>query len=247
MTDILYQRAGRLAPSGTISDEDLALINHYALRALSREDVIVRSALVANDQVDSYFTRFSKGALDLIAQMLPGTPVMRNHGTWSSDDLPVGIWFRSDVEERDGANWVRGWFYMVREPLTDSIGARMDGGVIREVSLSWMMRAIDVKCSICGRNEMDPLCDHVPGLDYNGALCVWDMTNVRSVEEASLVWKGGQYGTKIEMPDGSEKRITLMQRSATRRAAHAAATPAGGTSLETWFKRTSLEDWFSAG
>lgn len=230
----------RLQPAGTpVTPAALDAINQHALVPLAAEDVIVRGALVANDQVDSYYTQFTADALRQVATMLPGKPVMRNHdgSVDNSLGLPVGKWYAATVEQRDGVTWARGLFYMVRDPETDSLARRMDAGIINEVSLAWYIG--EMQCSICNRDPMDPMCAHAPGVMYDGQLCVAMMPSVRSVEEASLVWKGGQYGTAIEMPDGPEKRMAnRLERLASKRAAAA-------NSWDLWWRNATREskDW----
>ena len=251
MCDDQRLRGERQAPmsraAAQVSDEDMGLINVYALRALSPEDVIVREALVCNDQPDSYDTQFTRAALDQVARMLPGSPVLRNHSTFGADDLPVGIWFSARTEERDGVYWVIARFYMIREPLTESIAARMDGGVVREVSVSWWMDRSALSCSICGNFPFADACTHTPGDTYGGRKCVTVMNAVESVEEASLVWKGGQYGTAI-LAGEQEQRVSLMARLARKRGSSGAPAVAQVDAMTAWWNDPlyRMRPWFKS-
>lgn len=249
----VMQRSAKLARATQVGDEDLALINVYALRPLLAADIIVRDALVVNDQPDSYNTQFTALALAQIAAMLPGSPVLRNHSSYQSEDLPIGIWFKAWVEVRDNISWVAARFFMIREPLTESIAMRMDGGIIREVSLSWWMDRSALQCSICGNYPFSETCDHMPGEAYGERTCVTIMNAVESVEEASLVWKGGQLGTSIEMPDADDmqaERATLMQRIAGKRKLVVVppAPEVEKNALEEWWDNPhpALRAWFTS-
>lgn len=244
------------APGGGISNDDLAVLNEYALRSLTPADVIVRDARIANNMPDSYNTQFTENALEKIVKLMPGAPVMRNHVTYGVDGLPVGRWFRCwNERDEDGTYWTAARMYMLREPLTDSLALRMDGGVLSEVSLSWWMSREAMRCSICGRIPLSDGCEHFPGEDYNGRKCVTQMLDVDEVDEGSLVWKGGQYNTKIMLADGDDdeddvtsSRFMLVQRLARRAAHRKSAAPAVVDPMQAWWDANrpagSLQEWF---
>lgn len=243
----LYQRAAAIeAPDGGASEAALKLINALGLpRAATADELIVRAALVANNLPDAYDTVFSDAALEQVAGMLPGNPLMRNHVAWEAEALPVGRWFDAAVVEIDGVRWVRASFYMARDPEGESLVRRMDTGIVREVSLAWWVAS--VRCNICGRDLRDDGCAHLPGELYDGRKCLGVMQEIASVDECSLVWKGGQFGTKIM----ADERAMLVQRLAAKRGKQRPGCPPG-ESLEQWFNRTAapsaeLVEWFKAG
>lgn len=263
----LAQRRVRLTletRAASPSEDTMAAINRYTLRTLEPADVITFSALIANDQVDSYSTQFTRGALEQIAALLPGNKVMRNHSAWLAIDMPVGVWYASGTLERAGIGWARGDFYMPRDDETETLASRIQAGAIDEVSLAWYLDAM--VCSICQRDMLDEDsgCPHVPGVAYSGRVAVGIMPTIRSVDEASLVWKGGQYGTTIMDPDGDQDqepdaddvpapgtrrtihRHTLMHRMAAKRAAHQKSgrdrAPAGLDELFAPVPGPSLDD-----
>ena len=246
---VLYRRSAAIErpTQQEVSAADMDLINVFALRALAPDDVIVREALVCNDLPDAYDTQFARYALDQVSQMLPGAPLLRNHATFTADDLPVGVWYRAALEQRDDALWTRAAFYMVREPLTESIATRMDGGVVREVSLSWWMARNAMTCSICGKAMFGEQCTHVPGEAYGDRTCIVVMQKIEGVDEASLVWKGGQYGTAILDAQGQERGETLGARIAAKRAARIGdgAQAPSRTLASWWGDRGSHEAWRS--
>lgn len=215
-------RLERVAPD-LVTDELMALINTRAIVELKPEDIVVRSALVCNDQPDSYLTQFTKGALRQVAEQIVGMKVMRNHNTWASEDLPVASWIQAGVvrapfeKSPDGkASFVRAIYYMSRLGDVHGLAARIDAGIIDEVSLSWYPVAFE--CSVCGKDPYGIDCQHAMGKEYGGKVAYALMPGVRSVIEASLVWKGGQYGTTIDLPGRTAEKFdtmeTLMARAA---------------------------------
>lgn len=269
LDDLLLFRTGTLSrdmePDGDEVDPEALVAKINALdpappRALAASDVRIYCALVANDQVDAYYTRFSLQALEQVARGIVGMPALRNHNSWQSGDLPVARWFAGEVVNIGGVNWARCWNYMsasADDYEARLLGARIDAGILREVSLSWYQDSM--KCSICGRSLWGSDCPHMPGVtdDASGQMCVGEMDSIRSVEEASLVWKGGQYGTEIEPADRTSEtkartmqRVTLTQRIASKRSAQPAS--AGGSELDAWLAdykvaADTLEDFFKAG
>jgi len=217
LDDLLIRTAPISERAAAADASALAKINALGPPApLTAADVVIRGALIANDQVDAYATRFTPEALQQIAAMIVGQPMMRNHVTYSAEALPVARWFDAEPVTIDGINWVRAWFYMMTaDEETASLLARIDGAVIREVSLAWWLGGMT--CSICDQDAFGDACPHLPGEKYAGIACVGVMGSIRSVEECSLVWKGGQYGTKIEMAEARDARLTLVRRIAQKR------------------------------
>lgn len=223
------------------------------------DNVVIFSALVANDQVDSYSTRFSVSALSQISERLAGAPGLRNHSTYQSSDMPVMRWFDGAQASRDGVSWARGWSYMSSAP--EAVTARelanaIDLAIINEVSLSWWQDGL--RCSICGKDmwAMDDeghyVCTHNPGQSYNGEVCVGEMDSIREIAECSLVWKGGQYGTQLESPGARSQQDveTLVQRIARKRSTVPA--PAGESELDLYLGQmvrtpSEFEAWYNAG
>lgn len=128
------------------------------------------------------------------------------------------------------------------------LAARIAAGVLREVSLSWYQDGMT--CSVCGMDMWGKNCPHIPGEQYESGTCVGIMEHIKCVEEASLVWKGGQYGTEVE-PVGRDmpvQRASLVQRIASKRSARPAS--AGESDLQRWFRDDpvqTLEAFFKAG
>ena len=69
----------------------------------------------------------------------------------------------------------------------------IDGGIYREVSISWRYRG--GKCSICG--EEIRTCSHSPGQKYDHKRCYFWIENVLEVLEGSLVYRGADKNAEL--------------------------------------------------
>ena len=182
-----------------VTDADLALINQYVPDGEPRatlDDVYVRSAMVCNDMVDHYSTRFTPDALRQIATLLPCANVMRNHNEWQSGDLPIGrIYFAELVTDPQGVNWVRAKFYWEKgTEHGDAMARKIALGIWREVSLSWWMESFTN--NIDGKPfDESP---YYPGQELpDGQTVIGIMDDVVEVNEVSIVARGGQKNTSM--------------------------------------------------
>jgi hypothetical protein len=183
---------------GTASESDLAAINALPgmLSPLTADEIFVRSCDAINTRPLFNGLVVPEESVRKIAALAFDHPIQRNHDTYTSEGLPVGRIFSSTmVTDDQGDPCNRQRFYMVREPLTESLVRRMDGGVLREVSISFAHDLLE--CSICNTDLWD--CSHVTGEDYEGQKCVASVKGVTEYYETSLVWAGMAQGTSIKM------------------------------------------------
>jgi len=182
-----------------ISDDLLALVNQYAPAGeamLTAEDVYVRSAMVCNDIVDHYSTRFTERALGQIVELLPGVNMMRNHNEYASSDLPVGRFIKAELVRDGGRTFVRAWFYYLKgDEFGDQMERYIRSGIWREVSISWWMKSFT--CDVDGKPVGES--SYYPGQELtDGRTVVGIMDDVVEVNEVSLVARGGQKETSIK-------------------------------------------------
>lgn len=62
-----------------LSDGELALINAQALRPMAADEVFAFKLAACDNQVDRDHERFTDGALDKLAELYVGKPVLRDH------------------------------------------------------------------------------------------------------------------------------------------------------------------------
>ena len=192
----LARRAATLGDDqASQNDADLAAINALSSTRLKWEDVFVRSMYLCSDQpCETDWSRFTPRALEQIVQLVVGQSVISGHDRRS---LPLARFFKAAVVQRSGgeaglsSQWVRAWFYWLRETsgATDLL-LNIDGGIYREVSIAWRYR--HWKCSICGQE--DGICHHRPGELVGNERCLRIIDEVLDVLEGSLVYKGADAG-----------------------------------------------------
>lgn len=195
----LWRGKGTINASRAVSDmaAELALVNRWVpggAPAATEADVYLCSAMVCNDQVDSYSTRFTPDALQSIARMLPGTMVCLSHDDWRMESV-VGRCYAADVVTVDGVQWTLArWYWERGTEDGDAMARKINLGVWREVSLSWWMSSFTN--SIDGKDfDESP---YYPGQVLNdGQTVIGIMDGVEEVNEFSLVPRGGQMNTNM--------------------------------------------------
>jgi hypothetical protein len=187
--------------AGAEDSEQMRLINNLSSRELARDQVYIRSMYLCSSQVcETDWCRFSPRALEQIAEKVVGESVLAGHDKHS---LPVARFFKATAVERpevpdpetgEPTRWVRAWFYWLKETQgARDLALNMDGGIYREVSISWRYRG--GRCSVCG--EPTHACPHVPGEIYDGVRCFTWIEEVVDVLEGSLVYRGADRRTAI--------------------------------------------------
>lgn len=222
MPPAIVSRATQLeTPSDgqTVDDvENMALINQLANTPLSRGQVYIRSMYLCSSQLcESDWCRFTTRALDSICRKVVGQSVLAGH---DKRTLPVARFFkaalveRPEVPEADSGKptlWVRAWFYWLKGTHgADDLALNMDGGIYREVSISW--RYSGGHCSICGKPMRS--CPHQAGEVYDNQVCYTWIENILDVLEGSLVYKGADRETAIagEHQPRFESQPTALER-----------------------------------
>jgi hypothetical protein len=206
------------------SQEDeahMGLINRLAQTPLERSQVYIWSMYLCSSQMcETDWCRFSERALGQICEKVVGESVLAGHDKRS---LPVARFFKATVVDRpevpdpdtgQPTRWIRAWFYWLKETQgARDLALNMDGGIYREVSISWRYRG--GRCSTCGRAQH--ACAHVPGETYDGQPCYTWIDEIVDVLEGSLVYRGADRETGIAgehdlapMPQGSALERMLL-------------------------------------
>lgn len=185
--------------------QHLPAINRYANAELSADDVLVMGMYLCNTARDFYYSRFSRKALDEVAELTPGRPVQASH-TYGLGmlGLPLARYFDADVVQlekrgwsKKDSHWTKCLYYTVNDEEGQRIYNRVRTGVWKEVSIGW--RCADATCSIC--NESILSCGHEPGEVYErGGMCEYEFNGITGVLEGSFVFAGGQKDTSTFIP-----------------------------------------------
>lgn len=171
---------------------------------------------MANDQPSrDGRVEIERAALQALVPMYLGQPLMRNHMTYASEDLPVGVVFDTSAGVRpDGTFALAGEAYFAKTPTGNEIVENIDVRVYREVSIAVFFASMC--CSVCGVNVLAEYCEHAIGKEYGGKVCRIRYGNPRVVDELSIVWKGRLVGTqmfKARFPNALEAEDVLTLRA----------------------------------
>jgi len=190
------EQLGEIGPytigeSRAADDGEMNLINQWALKPLTREDVAVFTMQLCNNLVDRHFSRFPDDELVRIAKMVPGIPLMESHDT--ARRLPRGTFFRAETRALGKMKIaVIADFFILRTTQNANFIENLQGGIYRQTSIGFQFNLPE--CSICGKDLRT--CDHVPGQEYKGVLCVYIMHGC-DVFEGSIVPVASQQGTVV--------------------------------------------------
>lgn len=166
-----------------LGDGELALINAQALRPLGAEEVFAFKLAACDNQVDRDFERFTDRALDKLAELYVGKPVLRDHA-WLDGSQTARV-YAAGVEDAGESRRLVLRCYMPRTGGTAETIAAIESGVLRECSVG--VRMGKSVCSICGADQFEAMCRHYPGREYDGKLCHFDLDDARDAYEVSLV------------------------------------------------------------
>lgn len=171
----------------TISDDDMALINSFALRELSKDEIFSFSVILCDNDIDRDFERFSEDALKTLEKLFVGKTGILNHSMRSEDQscrtYKTQLVTDSSKKTVDGKpyTFLKAWCYTIRSDKNDALIRDIESGIKKEVSIS--CSSSSRICSICG----DANCNHIAGRKYNGKHCVKIIDNVTDAYEWSFV------------------------------------------------------------
>ena len=177
-----------VSAAGTVSGEDLALINAMARRELTADEVYAFGVRLCDNEIDRDNERFDESTLEELGCLFVGAPGVFDH-QWSAHGQTARI-YRTELV-RDGevtsdgraCCWLKGWAYMMRTEENAGLIAEIDGGIKREVSVGCAVR--EVKCSVCGGALGS--CGHEKGEVYGGQVCCGVLTGATDAYEWSFV------------------------------------------------------------
>lgn len=175
------------------TDDDMAAINKFALKPLTRNDVAIFSMELCNNQVDKHYSRFPEAELAKINRMVVGRPLMQNHDLRT---LPRGTFFGSQIKSVGNRMTVCPDAYIARTRGNEDFIKNLESGVYRMTSIGFMFSKPE--CSICGGDYRS--CSHNAGERYDTptgkSVCHYVMHNVTEVIEGSIVPAASQ-GTVV--------------------------------------------------
>lgn len=177
------------AGTAAADERELEQINRFSRRHLSAQEVYIFQLRLCDSEVDRDGERFEPETLEGLAELFVGTTGIFDHD-WSAAGQTARI-YRTEVLEEPGAvtaagdvcRYIKGYAYVLRTPGNEELIARLDGGILREVSVGCAVeRAV---CSVCGQSAGS--CEHKKGETYGGKLCYTSLQGAADAFEWSFV------------------------------------------------------------
>ena len=186
-------KTGMILKSADISttDEDMALINQYTRRELSKDEVYIFSLVLCDNDIDRDFERFTVESLFALEKLFVGKTGIFDH-SMSAKNQTARI-FHCEVEAVEGKKTATGddYFrlkakaYIPKSQSNENIILSLDSGIIKEVSVGCAVKS--TVCSVCGNDVNSVSCTHRKGVEYNGKLCYGEMIEPLDAYEFSFV------------------------------------------------------------
>lgn len=166
-----------------VDENELALINKYALRNLTAEDVFTFRLAACDNQVDRDYEQFTDQALDGLAPMFVGKSVLMDH-VWCAGYQTARV-YGAYVEAVGEVKRLMLRCYMPRTEETEKTITAIETGILKECSVGCKVeRSV---CSICGADQSKTCCSHIAGREYDGKTCVMQLDGAKDAYEVSLV------------------------------------------------------------
>ncbi len=163
---------------------------------VTADDVHIRAMYIVSDQVNSYGGRFPVDEHERLAEFLVDSPVLIGH---RKDSLPIARNFHAETLHRDGANWIKVYFYWLKNAEHgENLRKNIDAGIYKECSISFVFSLPE--CSICGSDIRQ--CRHRPFEKYKTdsgetVQAHFNYRQIAKVLETSLVYRGSVSDTLI--------------------------------------------------
>ncbi len=174
---------------GTVSDEELELINSYTRRKLTKDEVYVFSVVLCDNDIDRDGERFTVESLFALEKLFVGKTGIFDHNPTAKNQ--TARIFACSVEAVSGRKTATGddYFrlkaraYMPVSEKNRDIILSLDSGIIKEVSVGCAVE--EILCSICG--EKTDTCPHKKGEIYGSKICCGELINPYDAYEWSFV------------------------------------------------------------
>lgn len=212
-------KKGCCADCAAVDDRELARINQISRKKLKAEEVYTFAVRLCDNEVDRDGERFENETLDKLAELFVGKAGIFDH-QWSAAGQTARIYRAEVVDEPetltaagDGYRYLKGWAYMLRTPGNEELIARLEGGILREVSVGCAVEK--AVCSVCGKAA--GTCEHVKGERYSGTLCYTALRGAADAYEWSFVAVPAQPKAGVMKQKTLDGGLTLRQFAAERK------------------------------
>ena len=198
-------KAYRITPAD--AQADIGLINEYAVKELSPEDVFCFSVVLCDNEIDRDLERFTDKALVKLIELMVGKTGITDH-YWTAGGQMARV-YRTEIKDTTektsyGAplKQLIGSAYMVRNEATQPMIDSIEAGITKEVSIGFRSNKI---CSICGEDlrfnwsVWNDRCSngHEKGIAYEEGECIGLLDEPSDAYEFSFVAVPAQRGAGV--------------------------------------------------
>lgn len=174
----------------TASEEDLKLINQYALEPLEADDVFLfKISVCSNAQdTDRDYEPFMLRAVKELSKHLEGKTIILDHDPSAKNQIAriyatQLINYNEKTEADESLTSLEAHCYMVKTDRNADLIAEIKAGIKKEVSVGFSTS--EMKCSICGKRFVT--CAHHKGQIYDGKVCRAQIKDCIDAYEVSFV------------------------------------------------------------
>ena len=207
----------QLLKNVTPDKSELDLINSYARKPLSEDEVYVFTVVLCDNEIDRDYERFTVEALEKLSELFVGKTGIFDHNPTASNQSARIISCKVEAAAGEKNSLGDDYFRLVARaymPVTDSNKAlreSIDSGITREVSVGCSVEK--TLCSICGEDINSHNCPHVKGEFYDSSLCYGELTNPTDAYEFSFVAVPAQKGAGVIKAFRKERSMTDILKS----------------------------------
>lgn len=198
---------------GTPTADDMNLINAFALKTLTPEEVFCFSVILCDNDIDRDFERFDENALRSLEKLFVGKTGIQNHSMRADDQTcrtyKTDLLTDKSKKTADGLPYMylKAWCYTVRCDKNASLIREIESGIKKEVSVSCASKSRI--CSICGEKN----CSHIAGRKYDGKACYKTITDICDAYEWSFVAVPAQRNAGVTKSFKKEKSMENILKS----------------------------------
>lgn len=176
-------------------------ISRLTRRDFSDDEIYTFPVTLCDNKIDRDNERFSDDALRKMAELFVGRPIIIDHDPSASNqtariyDAEVITDTAETTDYGAPYTYLKGYAYMVRTADNADTITRIDGGILKEVSVSCSAR--HKTCSVCGADLLKAPCEHRKGETYDGKICHAVLDGITDAYELSFVAVPAQPGAGV--------------------------------------------------
>jgi len=188
-TENLIKKAAKVAGL-EVTEDELKLINQYAIKDLTAEEVFTFKVAICDNEVDRDFEVFPRASLDKMMDLYMGKTMISNHQA-KAENQCARIYATEVIDgagtTKNGETYAQlvAHCYMVRTGTNKDLITEISAGIKKEVSVGCAIGS--VVCSICGADNRKVYCEHWYGKDYDGQTCYFKLLDPKDAYEVSFV------------------------------------------------------------